>query len=104
MQSLSTKIVAILAAYTSRSTAEVQGSSSFADLGIDRLDLPMIVVDIEDSLDIHVRFDDEVEAVSSVGQLVACVEARVEAQAAWVRHRAATPRVKQSWISTTAGT
>lgn len=102
MQNLSSKIVAILAAYTGRPAAEVEASASFMDLGIDRLDLPMIVVDIEDGLDIHVRFDDEVEAVASVGQLVACVEARIEAQAAWMRRRAATPRVKQSWISTTA--
>jgi acyl carrier protein len=72
----------------------------FSDLGIDRVDLPMIVLDIEDVFAIQIRYDEELDGFASVGDLVTCVRSHLEAKAA--RQRVAAPRPKRPWMSTQA--
>lgn len=102
MSDLTQKIVAIIARYTPASATRVESATRLSDLEIDRLDLPMIVLDIEDALDVCIRFDERLDGVATVRDLVACTTASVEEKALWRRLRAATPRVKRSWLSTEA--
>ena len=102
MHELTPRIIAILARYTRVPAAVISSAMTFRELEIDRLDLPMIVLDIEDACNVHIRYDDEIEAIASVGDLVACTATRISAHASQLQQRAAAPRVRRSWVSTEA--
>ena len=72
----------------------------FSDLGIDRLDLPLIVLDIEDAFAIQIRYDEEMDGFTSVGDLVACVQG-APADQGHARAPSA-PRSKRPWMSKAA--
>ena len=95
-------IVAILRKYTHNRAALGRSRATLTELAIDRLDLPMIVLDIEDAFNAHIRCDDEIEGVTTVQDLVACIAARLEANARQQRLRASSPRIKRTWLSTDA--
>lgn len=97
MLELSSKIIAILQKYMRDPAALVGNATTFSDLGIDLLDLPMIFLDGEEVFDITIRSDDEIDDPITVGGLIACVAARLEAKAS---RSPRAPRPKRSWTST----
>lgn len=99
MEPMTQKLTAILAKYMRDPAANVAADTTLRELEIDRLDLPMILLDIEDSLDVRISYDDEIEHFSTFGEIVGCVAAHLEAKS---RPRVRTLRIKRSWISTTA--
>ena len=102
MPELTPGIVAILRKYTQNPAALGRCRATLTELAIDRLDLPMIVLDIEDAFNAHIRCDDEIEGVTTVQDLVACIAARLEANALQQRLRASAPRIRRTWLSTGA--
>lgn len=100
MQPMTIRLSAVLSKYMRDPAAPIDTTTTLRELEIDRLDLPMIFLDIEDAFDIHIGIDDDIGHVTSVGALVECVVARLDAKS---RPRVrTTPRIKRSWISTTA--
>jgi hypothetical protein len=72
-------------------------TTTLREAGIDRLDLPMIALDIEDRFDVH--FGPVDDSLVTVGDLIDRLNERLAAKA--------TPRVRQarrrgSWMSTSA--
>jgi acyl carrier protein len=102
MPDLNSRLVAILKKYMRDPAASVAGSTTLAEIEIDLLDLPMIVLDIEDAFDLHIGDDDEIEGSITVNRLAACVSALLEAKALQPRRLTTVPRSKGSWISTGA--
>ena len=94
------RLIAILELYMRDAGNPVSNCTSLSDLEIDLLDLPMIVLDIEDAFDVQIRYDEEIEGFTTVGDLVACVTVHLEAKAAGPRR--STPRSKRPWMSTGA--
>ena len=74
MQDPTARITAILTQYARDLGFPVASWTRFSELGIDRLDLPMIVLDIEDAFAIQIRYDEEMDGFTSVGDLIACVQ------------------------------
>ena len=71
-------------------------------LEIDRLDVPMIFVDIEDTFDVAIDFQDEIEGLATIRCLISCVAASVTAKALEAEARKSAPRKKGGWMSTGA--
>ena len=72
-------------------------TTTLREAGIDRLDLPMIALDIEDAFDVHFGAVDD--SLVTVGDLIDRLNERLAAKA--------MPRVRQtrrrsSWMSTSA--
>ncbi len=102
MHQLMPRTIEVLRKYARDSSAPIEGATTLASLEIDRLDLPMVVLDIEDVFDVHVRYDDDIEACVHVEDLVALVSSRMAAKRAEQRIRASAPRIRRSWLSTQA--
>jgi len=102
MNDLMPKTILILRTYMRDPAARVDGATTLAALEIDRLDLPMVVLDIEDAFDIHLGYDEDIEDCVTVADLVANLGARRDAKLAEHRIRAAAPRVRRTWLSTDA--
>jgi acyl carrier protein len=101
MQDPTARITAILSQYSRDLGFPIASWTRFGELGIDRLDLPLIVLDIEDAFAIQVRYDEELDGFASVGDLIACVRAHLAAKG--TRNRAASaPRSKRPWMSKAA--
>jgi acyl carrier protein len=100
MQDPTSRITTILGQYTRDLGYPIASWTRFSDLGIDRLDLPMIVLDIEDSFAIQIRYDEEMDGFASVGDLVACVKAHLGTKG--MRTRSSAPRSKRPWMSKAA--
>jgi acyl carrier protein len=101
MQDPTARITAILTQYARDLGFPVASWTRFSELGIDRLDLPLIVLDIEDAFAIQIRYDEEMDGFTSVGDLIACVRAHLAAKG--TRNRAASaPRSKRPWMSKAA--
>lgn len=94
-------IVKILCRHTPVPRGPIVGSAQLSDLGIDLLDLPMVILDIEDAFQICIRYD-EYEQVATVRELAACVVSNAQRSAREVRQFATTSRVKRPWTSTGA--
>lgn len=103
MNDLMPKTILILRTYMRDPATRVDAATTLAALEIDRLDLPMVVLDIEDAFDIHLGYDEDIEDCVTVGDLVSNLGARREAKLAEHRNRASVPRVKRTWLSTDAG-
>lgn len=101
MQDPTARIVAILTQYMRDLGEPIAVWTRFADLGIDRLDLPMILLDIEDAFVIQIRYAEEMDGFASVGDLIACVRAHLAAKGTRARP-ASAPRSKRPWMSTAA--
>jgi hypothetical protein len=102
MSEATAPIIDVLRAYASWLPAAIGPSTSLASLGIDRLDLPMIVLDIEDRLNLPVCWGEGLEEGVTVGDLICRVEAARAERLERIAQRSAKPRSKLSWISTTA--
>jgi len=92
---LMSKTVAILERYAGNLPAPVEGETRLSDLAIDHLDMPMIVLDLEEALDVHVTYDDEIETSATVADFVACLARRMKRQSRLV------PRSTRNWMSPT---
>jgi acyl carrier protein len=102
MNEMTSKTILMLRNYMRDPATRVAGTTTLAALEIDRLDLPMVVLDIEDAFDIHVGYDEDIDECVTVADLVASLGARREAKLAEHRIRASAPRVKRTWLSTDA--
>lgn len=100
MPELTPKIVTILKKYMRDPAAWVGNNTRLSELGIDRLDLPMIFLDVEDALGVQVDYHDESEDFATVGGLVGHVLSSLKARALQPRPR--KPRRKSNWMSTSA--
>lgn len=94
-------IVKILRQHAHAFRGPIVGSTQLSSLGIDLLDLPMLVLDLEDAFHICIRHDDY-ERVATVRELAACVVINLQKSVREVRQLALTPRVKRNWMSTGA--
>lgn len=94
-------IVKILFQHTAERLTPIVGSTQLGDLGIDLLDLPLVVLDLEDAFQICIRYD-EYSQVETVRELAACVLSIMQKSVSEVRQMTATPRTKRSWTSTVA--
>ena len=101
MQDPTARITSILSQYSRDLGFPIASWTRFSELGIDRLDLPMIVLDIEDAFGIQIRYSEEMDGFASVGDLVTCVRAHVAAKGARARSPSA-PRSKRPWMSKAA--
>ena len=99
MQDPTARITAILSQYTRDLGFPVASWTRFSELGIDRLDLPLIVLDIEDAFAIQIRYDEEMDGFTSVGDLIACVRAHLQTKRA---RSPSAPRSKRPWMSKAA--
>lgn len=102
MTELTPKTIEILRTYMRDPVTRIDETTTLAALEIDRLDLPMVVLDIEDAFDLHLGYDEDIEECVTVADLVANLGARREAKLAADRIRASAPRVKRTWLSTDA--
>ena len=93
------RIVTILQKYMRNPAALVEYSSTLDELGIDFLDLPMVFLDAEEAFDVTIRCGDEIDDPVTVGGLIACVAARLEAKSS---PSLRTPRPKRGWMTTDA--
>jgi acyl carrier protein len=91
-------IVKILFRHACAPRGSIVGSTHLADLGIDLLDLPMVILDLEDAFQVCVRYDDYA-GVETVRELAACVLRTMQTSAHDARRRVAAPRKRQSWVS-----
>lgn len=101
MQDPTAKLIDILARYASGgSPADISATTDLAALHIDVLDIPMIFLDLEDAFDVSIVPGTGCEGLTSVGDLLAVVQAALDA-----KHRprqTVTPRKKSNWMSTSA--
>jgi len=102
MNEMTPKAIHILRGYMRDPATAIDEGTTLVALEIDRLDLPMVVLDIEDAFDIHLGYDEDIEECVTVADLVANLRARREAKLAEDRNRASAPRVKRTWLSTDA--
>ena len=72
-------------------------ATTLREAGIDRLDLPMIALDIEDAFDVH--FGPVDDSLVAVGDLIARLN---DCLAAKATPRVRLPRRRSSWMSTSA--
>jgi hypothetical protein len=92
-------VTAILGQYMRDLGHPIAGWTRLADLGIDRLDVPLIVLDIEDALGIQIRYAEEMDGFATVGDLVDCVRSHLASKGT---RRPTAPRSKRPWMSKAA--
>lgn len=96
----SDQLYAILANYARGRAANVTAETTLAALDLDALDMPMILLDIEDAFGIDLRIGDGFDGLATVADLAALVTDAIRARQQ-PRQRL-VPRKKSSWMSTTA--
>ena len=103
MHALQQTIHAILQPYAVDPNTIVVRSTELNALGIDGLDLPMIFLDIEDTLDVQFNYHDDICGIATAGELMTCVVARLQAKRLQPVQETAPRRAKLNWTSTGAG-
>lgn len=99
MPDVTSKIVAILKAYVRDPSAPIKCLMTLSELEIDRMDLPMISLDIEDAVGVQIQYDEQFDTSATIHALVASVEALLEAK---IKRPPPSPRLKSNWLSTGA--
>ena len=89
----------ILARYAARSFTPMFRTTRLADIGIDDLDVPMILLDIEDALGIAMEMPSTTCDVTTIGDLYAILRAAISRRKQPPRR--VTGRKKSNWMSTT---
>ena len=69
------KLVGLLAEHLDESPENITADSTFEDLGVDSLDTVELLMELEEHLGIEIELD---EKVTTVGELVAFVEKKME--------------------------
>ena len=100
MQNLTQKIADLLTRYMRDPAVTVNADTVLVEIGIEALDIPMILLDVEDAFDVRIGFDAELDEPLSVAGLLAVVQAGIDAKNA-PKVRSA-PRKKSNWMSTSA--
>lgn len=103
MQDLTPALIGILQKYMRDPAAYAGGATTLSGLEIDGLDLPLILLDVEDAFDVQIQSCDDIDGTTTVECLAANVAARVVAKALAPRPRSTVPRSTGSWLSTGAG-
>jgi hypothetical protein len=99
MPDLTSVVITILRKYARDPEAAIGSATTLGELEIDRLDLPMIGLDLEEVYDVQIDHGDEVEEPVRVGDLLARLSARLAEKAA---PRPRPPRRRSTWLSTGA--
>lgn len=94
-------IVKILRQHARGFQKPIVGSTRLSDLEIDLLDLPLLILDLEDAFHVCIRHE-EYERIGTVRELAACVVTNVQKSVREARQLALAPRVKRNWMSTGA--
>jgi acyl carrier protein len=102
VQELTPRIITILRKYMSNSTARVGSRTRLSELEIDRLDLPMIFLDVEEVFDVQFDFQDEIEDLATIRCIVSCMASGLEAKALQQHSLRSLPRIRGNWMSTGA--
>ena len=92
MPALPSNLIAILRKYMPVPIGGVLGAATLDELGIDPLDVPLIVLEIEDAYDVTIGVAEDFETVI---ELAACLAARLTAKTLPRR-----PRRRSGWMST----
>ena len=69
------KLVAFAAEHLELDPAEISPESTFADLGIDSLDIVEMVMELEGELGVDLEVEDE--TITTFGQMAAFIESKV---------------------------
>ncbi len=99
MPDVTSTIINILKPYVRDPSLHIDSLTTLRELEIDRMDLPMISLDIEDAFRVQIQYDEEIEDQATVHALAASVEVLLEAKA---KQPPPSPRVKSNWLSTGA--
>lgn len=67
------KLIAIIAEYKGVAAEEISADTTFADMGLDSLDIAELVIQIEDSLGVSIEVSPELNTIS---KLAAYIEAK----------------------------
>jgi acyl carrier protein len=102
MQDVTPRLIAILQKYMSNPVARVGSRTTLSELEIDRLDLPMIFLDVEDVFGVQIDSNDQIEDLATIGCLVSCVASALEAKTLQPALRTSVPRKRGTWMSTGA--
>lgn len=101
MHALTPKVIPILRKYMREPSASVTNKTALRALDIDELDLPMILLDIEDTYDVEVPRADATSDSLTIGRLIRSVAKSIEAKKI-ARAQPVMRRAKRSWVSTGA--
>ena len=99
MQDLSAQLLAILARYVGRSRVPIAETTRLVDIGIDCLDIPMILLDAEDRFGVTINGAVAAAELTTAGDLIALTR---DAIAAKHRKGSKPTRKKSNWMSTSA--
>ena len=94
-------IITIIQRYRRAAPLSIGSTTTLRELDIDRLDLPMVLLDIEDAFDIEFQPHSDRESFETVRDLSVFVAARLADKAARPRTRVVT-RTSGGWMSTGA--
>jgi acyl carrier protein len=92
-------LTAILRKYMRDPSRPVHSAVALTDLGIDRLDVPLICLDIEDAFDVSIGLGEDLDELVTAGDIAARLAGALAARSA---PRALLARRKSSWMSTGA--
>lgn len=101
MHALTPKVIPILRKYMREPSASVTNATALRALDIDDLDLPMILLDIEDTYDVQVSCADATSESLTIGGLIRSVAHSIEDKKL-ARIQPVIRRPKRSWVSTAA--
>lgn len=100
MTEMTEKIAVVLQRYMRDPSVSLNAATVLVEVGIDALDLPVILLDLEDVFDVRIGNEAEIDEPVTVGGLVAVVETALAAKNA-PKVRTA-PKKKSNWMSTSA--
>lgn len=64
------KIIAIIAEYQSKDPSEITADQTFADMGLDSLDIAELVIQIEDALDVSIEVSPELNTIAKLVEYI----------------------------------
>lgn len=99
MPDLPPDLIAILRKYMRDPARPVHAAAALPDLGIHRLDVPLVCLDIEDAFDVSMGVAEDFDELATAGDLAARLAAALSARAA---PRPRPARQKSNWMSTGA--
>ncbi|MFN3867566.1 MAG: acyl carrier protein [Hyphomicrobiaceae bacterium] len=100
MADLTQTITNVLQRYMRDPSSRVNAATLLVDVGIDALDLPVILLDLEDAFDVRIGNEAEIDELVTLAGLVAVVETALAAKTAPKARTA--PKKKSNWMSTSA--
>lgn len=104
MQKLSAQLFSILAKYAGVTSIPISPATRLAELEIDELDLPIILLDLEDVVGVAIDIvpDAATTELLTVADIAALAHSAITRSRQPIRR--ASPRRKSNWMSTSART